>query len=290
MTAFRAAKLHALPAVLLLLAAVARAQEVGTIASLEGSGEIGRDGLWTAAAMGAAIHEKDELRTSRPGRMRVVFQDDSVVTLADDSDLVVDEQVFNPSEGKARSLMEVLRGKVETLVGEYYEKASTTAEVKTRNAVAGVRGTDFVTTYDDSNDTTAIVGISGHVEVHGARDLAGHGVSVTAREITTVVRTGFPTPTRRLDDAQFRQYLEGLEFTGAGQPESLLVNDPVLAGTNVPSPDRAGALPPPPYALSTIAPPVSHEQAQHGHDAASLLQQPPAAVESASGKLRIRLF
>ena len=82
-----------------------------TIASLEGSAEIGRSGTWYPAKLGLAIYLGDELRTPKPGRLRVVFQDDSVLTLGDDSHVVVDEQVFDPNQGTVRSFMRLLRGK-----------------------------------------------------------------------------------------------------------------------------------------------------------------------------------
>src|SRR5262245_772776 len=61
---------------LLFCTGVAHAQEVGTIAAMEGTAELGRGGAWAPAHIGAAIQQGDELRTSRPGRLRVVFQDD----------------------------------------------------------------------------------------------------------------------------------------------------------------------------------------------------------------------
>lgn len=276
----------------LLLAALARAQEVGTVASLDGHGEVGRAGAWTDAAIGSAIHQGDELRTGRPGRMRIVFQDDSVISLGENSHLIIDEHVFDPSRGKVRSFLQLVRGKVETLVSEYYNQPGATSEVKTKTAVSGVRGTEYIMTYDEHSETTEIIGVSGHVAVHGSRDLVGHEVLITAREITTVTRGGFPSPPRRLEDAEFRQYLEGLEFTGGGRAESLTVGDPVIAGASVPSSERAQALPPPPVALPIrpLGPAASQDTRTQARDAASLLLQPPAAVEAASGKLRIRLF
>src|SRR5262245_43209414 len=68
------------------LAGAVWAQEVGTVAELDGGAEIGRGGTWTPANVGAAIQQGDKLRTKRPGRMRVVFQDDSVLTLSDNSE------------------------------------------------------------------------------------------------------------------------------------------------------------------------------------------------------------
>src|SRR5262249_31901961 len=133
--------------VLPLLVAPARAQEVGTVAAVDGSAEIGRGGNWTTAAVGNPVHIGDELRTGRPGRLRVVFQDDSVLSVSDDSRVVVNEQMFDARKGTARALFNLLRGKITSVVSDYYHQPGAAYEVKTATAVAGVRGTEFAVEY-----------------------------------------------------------------------------------------------------------------------------------------------
>ena len=180
----------------LSVAAGALAQEVGTIAALDGSGKIGRRDLWIAATAGAAIQRGDELVTGQPGRMRIVFQDDTVLTIGDDSRIVVDEQVFDPDKGQTHSVLGLLQGKVSALVSEYYKRPGATYQIKTATAVAGVRGTEFVVTYDPRDNRTEVAGLSGTVEVRGAFDRSGGGVFITAQEVTTVTRGRLPTPPR----------------------------------------------------------------------------------------------
>lgn len=270
-------------AALLLLVALcvrqATAQEVGTIASLEGTGKIGRSDVWIAATVGAAVHRGDELRTGQPGRMRIVFQDDTVLTVSDDSRVVVDEQVFDPTKGKTRTALGLLQGTVSALVSEYYHRSGAAYEIKTTTAVAGVRGTEFVVTYDPREELTEVAGLSGTVEVHSAFDRTGRSVFITAQEATTVTRGRFPTPPRRLSDTLFRQYLEGMDFIGAGAAESLTINNPLLAGQIVPKADRAAV------AVTGIAP-GRRQLIREPRDASDLIQQPPA-IFGPGGKLRI---
>ena len=70
---------------LLVLALPASAEEVGTVAAVDGTAEIGRQGIWTPAENGVAVAVGDELRTGNPGHVRVVFQDDTLLTLSADS-------------------------------------------------------------------------------------------------------------------------------------------------------------------------------------------------------------
>lgn len=272
-------------------ARLALAQEIGTIAQLEGSAEIGRSGGWTPAAIGAAIFKGDTVRTRRPGRLAMVFQDDSVVTIGDESELVVDDQVFERDGGLAQSVFRLLRGRIRALVSEYYERPGTEFRIETVTAVIGVRGTEFVIVFDPVAAVTDTVGLSGRAEVHSVLDRVGHAVFITAREATTVTRGQYPTPARRLDDETFRQYVQGLEFVGNGKLESLAAVQPLLTGSGVPAPDRLANLPAPPMPIAQTgaigyapsAPGETPQDVSNSHNAGGVAQQPPSVIEATHG-------
>jgi hypothetical protein len=285
--AWRVGRLAALLALVLLVRGVAAAQEVGTLAAVEGTVELGRAGNWTTAAIGTGVAQGDDLRTGRPGRARVVFQDDSVLTMADASELRIDEQTFDSNRGVAHSLLRLVQGKVRTVVGGYTERRGSSFTIETQTAVVGVRGTEFIVVFDPVADVSDVVGVSGRAEVHSPLDRVGHAVVVTAREITTVLRGRYPTPARRLRDDEFRQYLDALEFTGAGRAESLVAGLPLVTGAGVPEGERATLLPAPIAVNQKAAAPTTAESRQQQRDASSLVQQPPAVVER-SGKVGVR--
>jgi len=264
----------------LLSAAATRAQEVGTIAALDGSAEIGRGAARIPAVIGAAIYQGDDLRTGEPGRMRVVFQDDSVLTVSDNSRIVVDEQVFKATQGKARSVLGLLQGKVSALVSEYYHQPGSAYQIKTATAVAGVRGTEFVMVYDPRTQQTDVAGVNGYVEVRSLFERGGRGVVITAGELTTVARNAVPSAPQRLSNPMFRQYMEGVDFIGGGASESLTMKNALVAGQSVPPPDRAG---------DTASSRASSRRAQiyrEPRDATGILEQPPSIFNS-NGSLNI---
>ena len=82
--------------------------------------EIGRGGVWSPAVLGGPINMGDTLRTSRPGRMRVVFADGSVIVVAPGSEIVVNQHVYSPAESSATSAFDLLKGKLRAVVSEYY--------------------------------------------------------------------------------------------------------------------------------------------------------------------------
>jgi len=181
-------------AVLVVLAGTGRAQDAGTIAALAGTVEIGRGGTWTAATVGAAVQAGDSLRTGRPGRLQFVFRDDTVCSLADETELVINEQVFEPDRGALRSLIHLARGKVKALVSEYYSRHGASYQIETVTAVAGVRGTEFVIVFDPVAEVTSVVGVTGTTEVHSVLDRVRHGVFVTTMDLPGC--RPLPTPTR----------------------------------------------------------------------------------------------
>lgn len=231
----------ALLVVLICLPATVRAESVGVVAAVEGRAEIGRGGAWAAAGVGGSVEREDVLRTGRPGRLRLLFRDDSVLVIGDDSEIRIDENVFAPAQGKFQSLMQLVRGKVRAVVSQYYGTPGASYQVQTGTAVLGVRGTEFVARYDAAKALTEVVGISNHVEVRGVVDLKS-AVMVGPHQLSVVAQGARPTPPRRLDDALFRQYLEGLELVGGGAADGLIGLQPFAAGSFIPRQDRAAAL------------------------------------------------
>jgi len=260
---------------LLLLALPAMAQEVGTVAEMEGTADIGRGGAWTAAAIGAPIEQGDQLRTGKPGRLKVVFQDDSVLSVSEQSLVVVNEQVFDPANSKARSYFDLIHGKLNSIVSDYYGRPGSDYKVKTATAVAGVRGTEFSVSYDPDDEITEVLGFNGKVEVHSLLDPSGPGVIITANEATTVEKGKLPTTPRRYNDTFFRQQIEGFSFIGGGRFESAAASHPLVSGSTVPRPDRAPAVLPNTVASGGV------------HDASTLIGQPPNVVKAMTGQLGI---
>jgi len=277
-------------AVLLLLVSGVSAQEVGTVAAIDGVGEIGSGGTWTPAAIGSAVHRGDQLRTGTPGRMRIVFQDDSVLAISDGSFITVNEQVFNAESGKAKSFMELLQGKVSAVVSDYYHRAGNTYEIKTVTAVAGVRGTEFSMAYNPDLEVTEVVGISGHIEVHSMIDPAGPGILLTANETSTIPHGQLPSRPRRIDETIFRQRMEGIDFIGGGRAEGLTAGRALASGAAVPPADSAASVTKGGAAgTGGVKLPSTTKVSCFDMSAACLVGQPPQIVKNQTGQLGISL-
>jgi hypothetical protein len=245
--------------------------------------EINHNGPWMLAELAGPISQGDQVRTGRPGRIRIVFADESVLELAEGSLVTINEQVFDSSAGKAKTAIELLAGKVRALVSGYYQKSGNAYEIRTLTAVAGVRGTTFIVAYETAGDTE-IVGVEGYVSVYGMPQ-RGAGVRVTTQEISVVASGVPPSPAKRLDDSAYQRFLSGFDFIGAGA--SQVVNMPLIAGTELPDIDRVIALPPMTFPHAPL--PTATDTLIPVENAGNVAGQPLPVVEAA-GRLRIRLF
>lgn len=223
----------------LFFTAAVFAQDVATVAELEGSAEVVRDGATQPATVGMAIRLNDEIKTGRPGHLLLVFQDQSVTALADGSHLRIDEQAFNPNQGSVRSVLKLFKGKIRALVSDYYHQAASEYRIETPTAVSGVRGTDFIVLYDEEGAYSDVVGVTGRVEVHSILNRKGGGVFVTTQELTRIETGRPPSPVRLLDQPTFLRYLEGLKFISGGRPDGLMRDNAVASGSEVPAPMQA---------------------------------------------------
>ena len=197
----------------LLGARTARAEDVGWVAALDGTAEVGRGGAWTPLAQGDVVQLGDHVRTAAASRVKLLFRDDSVLTLAESSELVVDEQVAGAAPTSSFSL---LLGKVRAIVNERYSAKGAEFEVKSPTAIAGVRGTSFVAGYDPRRDETQVVGLEHTTWVHGTADPTGsHKVLVGPGQSTTIKRGSVPTRPHALPAAEIRN-LTG-QTTAKGQ-------------------------------------------------------------------------
>lgn len=261
---------------LLSLAGPALAQVVGNVAAVERTAEVGRAGSWAPARAGQPVQMGDSVRTDGTGRVKIAFGDGSVAVVSSRSELVIDQYVYDPSKSGGSSYLELLKGKVRTIVSEYYSEAGE-YEVRTPTATAGVRGTDFIVAYDPATEITDVVGNSGSVFVRGLARAAAEEVLITAGTQTSVARGQAPTEPRRLDEERFRYYMEDLEFVGRGRSEGIGFTQPMLSGAEVPPPDRAEAGDAGQQGLDLD----SLQQGQGtGQDASGLADEPPAALEA----------
>jgi hypothetical protein len=114
--------------------AVAAEQDIGKVVALRGKAAIEREGAQLNIVVGSALRANDLITTAADSRTKLVFIDDSILTVGENSRLKIKEFLY--SKGKqGKSIYNLLEGKMHSVVGH------TKFEVQTPTAVAAARGT-----------------------------------------------------------------------------------------------------------------------------------------------------
>jgi hypothetical protein len=86
---------------------------------------------------------KKALKEAGGARLQVTFRDNSVLTLGENANVVVDRYVFNPQGGTGEVALSATRGALRFAGGKLEQLASKKITVSTPVAALAVRGTDF---------------------------------------------------------------------------------------------------------------------------------------------------
>ena len=203
--------------VIVALAAPSAAAEepAGSVSALEGSAEVRHAGTqaWAPVMAGDDVRLGDELRTGPAAKLKLLLRDDSVLTLAADSRLTIDQEVLGAAA--TTSTFSLWVGTLRALVTDRYKTTGSRFEVQTPTAVAGVRGTGFIASYDETRKVTLVVGL---FDTTCVRSRSGRGgeVCVTPRLATEVPAGRGPSKAAVVDPHRLSGLLGATEILGGG--------------------------------------------------------------------------
>jgi hypothetical protein len=122
----------------------------GSVKTVKGTASIVRQDKVIPAKSGEKIFEKDILRTGADGSLGVIFKDDTLLSLGPNSDLVVDEFLFSPAEGKLSFIVRMLKGTAAYLSGIISKLSPESVRFDTPVASLGIRGTKVLVKVDNN--------------------------------------------------------------------------------------------------------------------------------------------
>lgn len=189
---------------------------VGIVTNAAGNGKLvlRAGGAEVKIYQGLNVHEGDAIDTSDGGKVRVAFKDKNVLNVAPGTRVTVDTQIYDPAPGGQRkTLLNLMYGKIRTKVNKEnrYDGAQNSFQIKTKVAVAGVRGTDFVTIFEpgDKKWVTEVRTLEGTVEFGG--DELNQTIPVTGGNAATF---SINAPAgAEITNAQLRSYIEKGELS-----------------------------------------------------------------------------
>jgi len=91
-----------------------------------------------------SVYFKDVIETQADSRAKALFDDDSILTVGENSRVEVSEYIYDPANNQRSSVLRMIQGKARALVGKLFAGLGSKFEVHTPTAVAAARGTYFV--------------------------------------------------------------------------------------------------------------------------------------------------
>jgi hypothetical protein len=125
----------------LLIASSAWA-EIGSVTEASGTAIIKRGKDTIQIVKGTEIKTNDKVETKN-GKVKIVFKDDTNVTVTESSSLIIDDFVYDPKSGAGKLGLKAAAGTVRYVSGSI-AKDPKNVKINTPTAAIAVRGTDFV--------------------------------------------------------------------------------------------------------------------------------------------------
>ena len=120
------------------------ADTAGIVKRIQGTVTLQRAGQPLPVAPGTAVQVGDRLVTGPDGGVGLTMADDTLLTAGPGSTLVISEFRFNSTTNEGGLLATLLKGTLNVVTGLIAKQTPQTVKVQTRNAVMGVRGTEFI--------------------------------------------------------------------------------------------------------------------------------------------------
>jgi hypothetical protein len=116
--------------------------DIGSVTEASGTAIIKRGKDTIQIVKGTEIKTNDKVETKN-GKVKIVFKDDTNVTVTESSSLVIDDFVYDPKSGAGKLGLKAAAGTVRYVSGSI-AKDPKNVKINTPTAAIAVRGTDFV--------------------------------------------------------------------------------------------------------------------------------------------------
>ncbi len=197
----------------------ASSKEWGTVLVVKGSVSVVRsDGVKSQVVEGTKLHVTDRIFVDNDAKALVETVENNRIHLHEATELKVESHQSSTSQTPSQTALELIRGKIRSQVRERHSKGlQGSYKVRTRGVVAGVRGTDFVVTFDNAKrPTTWIQMLEGQVRAEAEPSFGGAEVQLITKEQVQFIlqgQEGYFTAVKKMSDAEWRRLDEKSDVT-----------------------------------------------------------------------------
>ncbi|MCB0419398.1 MAG: FecR domain-containing protein [Bdellovibrionales bacterium] len=199
----------------------------GILRVVKGKVEVksGKNGKKSRARIGNKVYPTDTVITGKDSRAKIVMSDTNEINVSPETEMVIEKYEFDEKNASAPKnvSLKVLYGKVRNKVNQRYNGEDSKFQVKTPSAVAGVRGTDFFTSYSSTTRQTQVVTFKGQVAfgLPGANGSIQNAVQIRVGQMASSLAGKGPSAPIQVPKNQLVQMDRG----SAATPADMSSND-----------------------------------------------------------------
>ena len=192
------------------------------------------------AKVGSKVYEGDSVATGKDSRAKIVMSDRNVLNLSPDTQLKISKYQNDAASGTKNVEVNLSGGKVRTNVEQTYDGDKSKFLIKTPTAVAGVRGTQFLTGFNRTTQITSIVTFKGSVSLASMNkmgQIVGTPVLVKKGETTNAAPNALPEAPKALPKEEMKKLDK--ESVASSTPPSATTPDAGGTGKRDPASNSA---------------------------------------------------
>ena len=106
---------------------------------------------------GSKIYYGDTINVKPNSNAQILFLDETVMTVGENTELTIDDFVYDPQTNNGNFVTNIKSGIVKTISGKISEKNPDNLKVKMPNGSLGVRGTEFLVSSNSNNNESTVV-------------------------------------------------------------------------------------------------------------------------------------
>jgi hypothetical protein len=183
------------------------------------------------------LYKNDTVVTQPQGRVRLMLNDGSLLTLASMTKLVINRVVYEPETKGRSTYMHQDAGTVRIWVRKLLGYNPSEFKVKTPTAVAGVRGSDFIISVTPTRTEVTALGQT-KLEVVSVAAPGANPTLVVDFEQTVIEAGDLPTDVEKVAPEKIEQIKQEVSIAPAEmQPEEKIKNDAGTTESSAPGED-----------------------------------------------------
>ena len=154
--------------VVLFFSKVSQASECGIFKVVKGNVTYKKNSgdIFRKARINKKVCSGYVVKTQKDSRAKVQMPDGNEINISTDSKIIIEQYRRDSQKDQKKVFLNILYGKIRSNVQDKYKgNENSYYKVKTKSAIAGVRGTEFLTSFNKKTQKSRVVTFKGEVSV-----------------------------------------------------------------------------------------------------------------------------